>query len=212
MTTSNGTLNARTARKSLADQIDRLDGILDGLAEALNESVADAVKDVIAQAVRSAVETAVKEVLSSPDLLRAALEKHAPMPAAPINPSAPEPKPPTLKENVARIADRLCEKAKQATSLAKKKTLEVCAAACAAGKQAGKVAAIAPAVLGAIARKAWDFRKPCAVAVGVGVLCGAACYLGGQLFSSVANGLSGAAVTLSALTLPLKRLFWGGNR
>ncbi len=77
MTTSNGTLNARTARKSLADQIDRLDGILDGLAEALNESIADAVKGVIAQAVRSAVETAVKEVLSSPDLLRAALEKHA---------------------------------------------------------------------------------------------------------------------------------------
>ena len=70
MTTANGTSNARIARKSLADQIDRLDGILDGLADALNESVADAVKDVIAQVVRDAVETAVKEVLSSPELLR----------------------------------------------------------------------------------------------------------------------------------------------
>ena len=105
MTTANGTLNARTARKSLADQIDRLDGILDGLAEALNESVADAVKDVTAETVRQAVHAAVTEVLSSPDLLRATLEKHAPPPANPM-PPIPERKPPTLKENVARIGNR----------------------------------------------------------------------------------------------------------
>ena len=48
--------------------------------------------------------------------------------------------------------------------------------------------------------------------MGVGVAFGAACYLGGQLFSSVANGLSGTAITLSALTLPVKRLFAGGSR
>ena len=212
MTTSNGTLNARTARKSLADQIDRLDGILDGLAEALNESVADAVKDVIAQAVRSAVETAVKEVLSSPDLLRAALEKHAPPPAIPTNPPAPEPKPPTLKKNVARIARGVCEKVKRAAGLAGKKLREVCAAARDAGKKVVGIAANAPAICKAVAKAAWAMRKPCVVAVGVGVLFGAACYLGGQLFSGVANGLSGAAITLSALTLPLKRLIWGGNR
>ena len=81
--------------------------------------------------------------------------------------------------------------------------------AAAAGKQAIQVAGHAPSMLGAVARKVWDFRKPCAIAVGVGVVCGAVCYLGGQLFSSVANGLSGAAFTLSALTLPVKRLFWG---
>jgi hypothetical protein len=211
MTTSNGTINSRTARKSLADQIDRLDGILDGLAEALNESVADAVKGVIAQAVRSAVEAAVKEVLASPDLLRAALEKHAPPSANPM-PPAQESKPPTIKENVARIGNRLCEKAKQAAGLARKKLGEVGAAACNVGRQARAVATTIPGILGAVARKAWDFRKPCAVAVGVGVVCGAICYLGGQLFSSVANGASGAAITLSALTLPLKRLFRGVDR
>ena len=200
MTTSNGTLNARTARKSLADQIDRLDGILDGLAEALNESVADAVKGAIAQAVRSAVEAAVKEVLSSPELLRATLEKHAPPPAVPV-PPPPQPEPPSVEENITRIAKHLCEKAKQAASLASKKLSGV-----------GKIATNIPGILGTIARKAWDFRKPCAVAVGVGVVCGAICYLGGQLFSSVANGASGAAITLSALTLPLKRLFRGVDR
>src|ERR1700733_7545425 len=94
MTTTNGNGSARTVRKSLADQLDRLDTILDGLADALNESVADAVKDVIGQVVSEAVQAAVKEVLASPQLLRAALEKHAPPP--PVL----EPKPPTLTEKV----------------------------------------------------------------------------------------------------------------
>ena len=211
MTTANGTSSARTVRKSLADQIDRLDGILDGLADALNESVADAVKDVIGQAVRQAVHAAVTEVLASPDLLRAALERHAPASAVPA-PPPPRPAPPTLKENVARIGSGLCEKVKRAAGLAGKKLREVCIAARDAGKKVVEIAANAPAILGAVARAAWAFRKPCAIAVGVGVACGAACYLGGLVFSSMASGAGGAAITLSALTLPLKRLFWGGNR
>ena len=211
MTTANGTSSARTARKSLADQIDRLDGILDGLAEALNESVADAVKDVIGQAVRQAVHAAVTEVLASPDLLRAALERHAPAAASPA-PPAPRPEPPTLKENAARIAGGLREKVKRGAGIAAKTLRAACAAAREAGKKVVRIAATAPAILGAVARAAWAFRKPCAIAVGVGVVCGAACFLGGLVFSSMANGAGGAAITLSALTLPLKRLFWGGNR
>jgi hypothetical protein len=204
MTTANGTMNARTARKSLADQIDRLDTILDGLAEALNESVADAVRDVIALTVREAVHAAVTEVLSSPDLLRAALEKHAPMATLSV-PPVPEVEPITMKEKVAGIASRLCAKAKQVVSLAKQKVSKV-------GKQAAQIAVNAPTILKTVAKAAWAFRKPCAIAVGVGVACATVCYLGGQVFSSIANGASSAALTLSAMTLPLKRLFWGGSR
>jgi hypothetical protein len=36
-------VNGKAERKSLAQQIDRLDLILDGLADGLNEAVADAV-------------------------------------------------------------------------------------------------------------------------------------------------------------------------
>ena len=205
MTTANGTLNARTARKSLADQIDRLDGILDGLAEALNESVADAVKDVIAETVRQAVHAAVTEVLSSPDLMRAALEKHAPVATLSEPPPAPHVQKPTLKERISHVASGLGAKVEQAASLVKEKLN-------AAARRAGTALAVAPMLLRVVARKVWDFRKPCAVAVGVGVAFGAACYLGGQMFSSVANGLSGTAITLSALTLPVKRLFAGGSR
>ena len=205
MTTANGTSSARVARRSLSEQIDRLDGILDGLAEALNESVADAVRDVIGLAVREAVSAAVTEVLSSPRLLQAALERHAPPEATPA------PKPPTVRENLARVGNRLGEKVKQAAGLLREKLGGACTIACAAGKRVGKVAAVAPVVLGALARKAWAFRMPCAIALGAGVVCGAACYLGGPLMSAAANGLGGATVALSALTLPLKRLFTGGK-
>src|SRR5262245_614319 len=62
------TLNTGTARKSLAEQIDRLDNILDGLAEALNESVAAAVQQAVGEAVAVAVQAAVVEVLTNPQL------------------------------------------------------------------------------------------------------------------------------------------------
>src|SRR6478609_5509848 len=59
-------------RKTLATQLDRLDRILDGLAEALNEAVSDAVRQSVGTAVGEAVQAAVKEVLTHPELLRAA--------------------------------------------------------------------------------------------------------------------------------------------
>ncbi len=56
-------LNGRF-KKSLAHQLDRLDGILDGLAEALNGAVADAVKQAVGEAAREAVKVAMAEALS----------------------------------------------------------------------------------------------------------------------------------------------------
>ena len=57
----NATLMNGRARKSLAQQIDRLDSMLDGLADGLNEAVATAVKE--------AVRTVLTEVLTNPELL-----------------------------------------------------------------------------------------------------------------------------------------------
>ena len=210
MTTANGTMNARTARKSLSDQLDRFDAMLDGLSEAIPQVIADSVREAVAEAVRQAVEASIREVLSRPELLRAALEKHAPTATLFVPPATPEP--PPMKEKVAGIASRLCEKVKQAASLVKEKVTEVCTSACQVGKQAAQIAVNAPTLIKAIAKAAWALRKPCAIAVGVGVVCATVCYMGGQIFSSIANGASGAAITLSALTLPLKRLFWGGSR
>jgi hypothetical protein len=67
-------------RKSLSEQIDRLDMILDGLAQALNGAVADAVTQAVSLAVKEAVQTVLTEVLSNPDL-RAQLQGSAVAPA-----------------------------------------------------------------------------------------------------------------------------------
>src|SRR3954464_2224610 len=56
-------------RKSLASQLDRLDGIRDGRAEGLQQAVAAAVQEAVTAAVREALQAVVAEVLTNPDLL-----------------------------------------------------------------------------------------------------------------------------------------------
>ena len=56
-------------RKSLAEQIDRLDSIPDGLADGLQEAVADAVKRAVTLVVQEAVRGVLAELLTNPDLL-----------------------------------------------------------------------------------------------------------------------------------------------
>ncbi len=77
-------------RKSLADQIDRLDGMLDGLSEGLNDAVASAVKDAVGAAVHQAVQAVLNEVLSRPEML-ARFQAAAPVTASP----SPAPATPT---------------------------------------------------------------------------------------------------------------------
>jgi hypothetical protein len=71
------------ARKSLAEQIDRLDAILDGLSEALQGAVADAVKDAVGQAVQEAVRAVLSELLTNRDLQQQLQQAAQPAPAPP---------------------------------------------------------------------------------------------------------------------------------
>jgi hypothetical protein len=64
MTTTTRTESNGKARRSLADQIERLDSILDGLDDALSGAVRDAVE----RGVRQAVQTVMAEVLTNPHL------------------------------------------------------------------------------------------------------------------------------------------------
>jgi hypothetical protein len=68
MTTTTTVTNGR-ARKSLAEQIDRLDSILDGLSEALQGAVSEAVTEAVGLAVKEAVKCVLAEVLTSPEFL-----------------------------------------------------------------------------------------------------------------------------------------------
>jgi hypothetical protein len=60
-------------RKTLASQLDRLDGILDGLSEGLDQAVAQAVREAVGLAVREAVQAVLAELLTNP-LLREQLQ------------------------------------------------------------------------------------------------------------------------------------------
>ena len=77
------------SRKTLAGQLDRLDGILDGLADGLNEAVASAVKEAVGAAVTEAVQAVLAEVLTNPALRDQLRGAAAPEPAAPSG-AAPE--------------------------------------------------------------------------------------------------------------------------
>jgi hypothetical protein len=90
MTTTTTNADGRT-RKSLAEQIDRLDAILDGLSQALEGAVATAVQQAVGVAVREAVQAVLAEALSNPALRERALPvDHQPAPRA-DSPSVPRP-------------------------------------------------------------------------------------------------------------------------
>ena len=84
--------NGRLPRKQLADQLDRLDGIIDLLGEGLSQAVADACRD----GSRLAVKDAILEILANPELRRL-IGNPAPAPSAaaplaeplPIEPPGP---------------------------------------------------------------------------------------------------------------------------
>ncbi len=91
------------ARKSLAEQIDRLDTMLTGLSEALEGAVADAVQKAVAVAVERAVQGVLTELVTNPavlELLRGT--------AAPANPESRPPvaSPSPLRQRVAGLAGR----------------------------------------------------------------------------------------------------------
>jgi hypothetical protein len=90
MTTTTTNADGRT-RKSLAEQIDRLDAILDGLSDALTEAVAAAVSEAAGRAVQEAVQAVLAEVLSNPALRERALAAESPPAPQADSPSVPRP-------------------------------------------------------------------------------------------------------------------------
>jgi hypothetical protein len=97
------------ARKSLAEQIDRLDAILDGLSQALEGAVATAVSQAVGVAVKEAVQGVLAEVLTNPALQ----EKLRGMAGPP--PPAADPQP--VATPGSRLKERLAGLGRRARSL-----------------------------------------------------------------------------------------------
>jgi hypothetical protein len=189
--------NSRVPRKSLASQIDRLDSLLDGLAENLNEAVATAVREAVQQAVQQAVETVVREVLTNATLVRTL--------QGPAEPVSPTPRTggrrPTscslgaslrqvsaiVRTEIGRVQARLTDLLQQTSALLRAQQEQWVARCWGLGQ-----------ALPGLLLLLWQRRQPLLLAVGIGVVVGLGCYLGGPLLASATGGLSSLVLTLVA--------------
>src|SRR4051794_6528881 len=180
-------VNSKVPRKTLAEQLDRLDTIVDVLADGLNETVADVVK----QAVAASLQT----LLSNPDLLRNL--------AATVTPPLPEPLdvPEQKPGHAARLTDRLREGWEKVKTAAR--------VTCAVVR--GKVSNARKSVSGTTRRiwqpltTAWHLtkqcRKPVVIAACVGLLVGMGSFLAGPVVAAVVSGITSTGLTLAARIL-----------
>jgi hypothetical protein len=180
--------NGKT-RRTLAEQIDRLDVVLDALADNLNAAVATAVKDAAGSAVKEAVHEALMRVLTNPELLAllgGAARAHSPEP--PLAAAAPmaEESQPGLRDRLGAVAGWAGRQVRSATS---------------AGRRwlGGLGARLAPL---------WPLRRQLLVALGVGVVAGLTIYFCSPLIASLLSGVAAFGSALAVQTgLWLRRFF-----
>lgn len=184
-------IHGSVPRKTLASQLDRLDGIIDTLAEGLNGAVSDAVRDVVVTAVRQAVEQVLHEVLTNPDLLRALATQFAPVAPSPVQ--AP---PSTSKLKM------VCAKVKGVFAFGWHRLLDKARAGC---RWVGaKVQALPRRVRDGVkhahvaerlqsmrrfAARAWELRGPVSLSLVAGIVTGVLGYTAGPAISAVALGM-----------------------
>ena len=180
-------------RKSLSEQIDRLDMILDGLAQALNGAVADAVTQAVSLAVKEAVQTVLTEVLSNPDLC-AQLQDSA---VAPIAASTD----PAIRSTATSLVDRV---AQTAAHLANWCTARLHALAQLGSRAVQQVGRAATDLLARV-QGLRIFVGPLAAAILLGVATGVAAYCAGPWLAGVVGGTGSLSLRLA---LSVRRFLW----
>ncbi len=187
--TATATMNGKPQRKQLADQLDRLDGVIDALADGLNQAVIDAARE----GTRLAVKDAIVEIMTNPEL-RAMLAPARPEPTpAPVTPQpepvTPEPKKPglwtRLKAKVAAARDALTGAAAKAKE------------AVAARYKAASDTVVA---VGTAAGEALPLGRIVVRAAVVGLVVGVVCLVMPQTAAAAVSAVSAAATTVAVQT------------
>ena len=183
------TMNGKPQRKQLADQLDRLDGVIDALGDGLSQAVADACRD----GARAAVREVLRELIANPDLLAAV--RPTPVPVLATTPSdAPSPPAPPK----ASFWDRVKATAKRAGDAV-----------------TGAARTLTRAVEGAVIKPVADAlkltgttRAVVAVGLGVGLTAGAVSLLCPAWVAAVlAAGAGASAVAAAHVGAAMNRLF-----
>ena len=180
------TMNGKPQRKQLADQLDRLDGIIDALAAGLNQAVADAARE----GTRLAVKDAIVEIMTNPELramLAPARPEPTPAPVAPPPVAAPKQPGPwaRLKTKVAAARDALTGAAT--------KTKEAVTSRC-------RAASDAVAAAGTVAGEALPLRRMLCVGLGAGLAVGLVCLLVPHAAAAAVSAVSVTTTTVAVQT------------
>lgn len=176
-TTTNG-----RERKSLAEQIDRLDGILDGLAQGLEQAVVAAVQTAVGLAVREAVQAVLQEVLANPAFLKARAAAATPE----VTPARTESPKAGFKQRLVRLCGRL--------KAGVQAVVQAIGVACGMVLGGARRAVVATGDrLGVLVR----FRVPLLLAAGMGTAVGVGAYFAGPWAAAGAGWLAGFATSLA---------------
>ncbi len=170
----NATMTNGKTRKTLSDQLDRLDNILDALSEGLNGAVADAVREAAGAAVQEAVKQALITVMTDSNvlaLISGAARAQADAPPAPNVSTAAAASRPGLRERLGAVGAWAGQKVRAARR--------------GLGGLAGRLAPL------------WQFRKQLLVALGVGTAAAVAVYFCAPWVASVFSGLLAFASTMT---------------
>ena len=172
-------------RKSLSEQIDRLDKFLDCLAESLNGAVADAVTEAVSLAVKEAVQTVLTEVLSNPDLC-AQLQDSA---VAPIAASTD----PAIRSTATSLVGRVAQSAAHLANWCTARLHALARLGRRAVQQVGRVATDLLARMQGLRL----FARPLAAALLLGVATRIAAYCAGPWLAGVVGGAGGLGLRLA---------------
>lgn len=177
MTATATMTNGKPQRRQLADQLDRLDGIIDCLADRLPEAVADATRE----GARQAVSDVILELLTNPEL-RTLIAGLAP--AAQAAPAEPTTSPPSSEAATAK--PEFWGRVKEKCKAVKDATVRKCRAAkTAVVNTARSLSAIMP------------LKKMLLVGAGVGVAVAAVSYVCPHTVSAAVSGVCGAATAVA---------------
>jgi hypothetical protein len=170
-------------RKSLAEQIDRLDTILDGLADGLSGAVADAVRETVGRAVQEAIQAVITELLCNPAIL-------SKLQGAPVTVPPPPP------DRTARVIGRV----RAWVSSGWTKVRQACTATVQLLFQAASK-------VQQQAHLAWAFRTPLLVATGAGLATGIVAFLAGPWIAATTASLAGFTTTTAVqVGISLRRM------
>ncbi len=195
----NATMTNGRQRKSLANEIDRLEATVDALAIGLNEAVATVVEKVVEKIVRDAVQTAVAEVLANPELRKKLAPPKKSVPSKVVGAIT------SAGRSAVRVAKWVSAKAVKTGHLAQN------------GIRAGGAAAIAKVCAAdrcvrTLACRSWvraqrtlalvrRLRRPLLTAAGIGFVVGVGCYVAGPAVASVISGLAAMTTSMTAQAL-----------